>query len=158
MRKILIAVFTFIIIASTNAGCGLLPTAAPQMATIVANLDLGTGGSGFAATIYAQDVTSGKTFEGTYSAGAHGAVILPTSAPVSIQVEAPGTYVVYAVNVEAPDDYHWGATGCKAATDCASKDLVAIDVKPGESYPVTITERSALLPTPESPVTVPWRR
>ncbi len=153
MRNLLVG----LIILSLIAACAPGQTPAPQTATILANLDLGTGGSGFAANIYAQEVTTGKTFRGFYAAGSHGAIVLPTSAPVAIQVEAPGTYVVYAINNEAPEDYHYGATGCPPATDCASSELLAIEVKPGGSYPVTITDRSAVLPTPDAPVAVPWK-
>jgi hypothetical protein len=140
------------------ASCAGKPTPAPQLATIMALFDLGGGGSGFAATIYAQEVTSGKTFHKFFPAGSHGLVVLPTSPPIAIQVDAPGTYIFYATLINAPDDYHYGATGCKAGEDCASADLIAIDVVPGGVYQVTISDRKALLPTPGAPVTVPWHR
>ena len=131
--------------------------AAPSTATVFLNLDLGNGGSGFAATLYAQEVTSGKTFKGFYAAGSHGQVVLPTSQPVSIVVDAPGTYVFYATLIEAPDDYHYGATGCKPGNNCPGLSLLAVAVAPGGAYPITISDRSAQLPTPGAPVTVPWR-
>ena len=130
----------------------------PRTATVLVNFDLGAGGSGFSATLYAQEVSSGKTFKGYYAAGSHGLVVLPTSAPVAIQVDAPGTYVFYATLIEAPDDYHYGDTGCLPASDCPLSSLVAIDVVPGNIYRVTISDRTPLLPTPGAPVRVPWRR
>jgi hypothetical protein len=120
--------------------------------------DMGGGGSGFAASLFAQEVTTGKTFKGFYPAGSHGLVVMPTSAPIVITVEAPGTYVFYATLIEAPDDYQFGATGCAAATECTSSELQALDVLPGGVYQVTIADRSAAIPTPGVPVTVPWRR
>ncbi len=138
-------------------GCrGATPT--PQLASVQVLFDMGGGGSGFAASLFAQEVTTGKTFKGFYPAGSHGLVVMPTSAPILISVEAPGTYVFYATLIEAPDDYQFGATGCAAGTDCASSDLLAIDVVPGGTYHVTIADRSAPIPTPGVPVTVPWRR
>jgi hypothetical protein len=143
-----------VLIAVCLSGC----TPEPQKATVLVNFDLGAGGSGFSATLYAQEVTSGKTFKSFYATGSHGLVVLPTSAPVAIQVDAPGTYVFYATLIEAPDDYHYGDTGCPPASDCPSASLVALDVVPGNTYRVTISDRSPLLPTPGAPVTVPWRR
>ena len=128
----------------------------PKQAQVTVTFDMGGGKAGFAATIYAQEVTSGKTFKGFYSAGSHGLVVLP-SEPISITIDAPGTYVFYATLINNPDDYHYGATGCQAGTDCPSSDLQALDVLPGESYQVTIADRSALLPTPGAPVGVPWK-
>ncbi len=142
-------VLTFILAACTPG---------PRQATVLVNFDLGAGGSGFAATLYAQEVSSGKTFKSFYATGSHGLVVLPTSAPVAILVDAPGTYVFYATLVEAPDDYHYGDTGCPPASDCPSSALVALDVVPGNTYKVTISDRTPLLPTPGAPVEVPWRR
>jgi hypothetical protein len=122
------------------------------------SFDMGGGGAGFAATLYAQEVGSGKTFKGFYPAGSHGGVVRPTSPPVSVIVDAPGTYVFYARLIEAPDDYHFGATGCQAGTDCDSAVLKALDVQPGETYAVVIADRKALLPQVDQPVTVPWER
>jgi hypothetical protein len=130
----------------------------PHTATVLVNFDLGAGGSGFAATLYAQEVSSGKTFKSFYATGSHGLVVLPTSAPVAIMVDAPGTYVFYATLVEAPDDYHYGDSGCPPAADCPLSSLVALDVVPGNTYRVTISDRTPLLPTPGAPVQVPWRR
>lgn len=149
------------ILALLLSGCSVFapaqstPTLAP--ATLVVTLDMGSGGAGFAATIYAQEVSSGKTFFAPYSAGSHGLVVLPTSAPVGVQVDAPGIYVVYARLVNEPDSYHYGATGCTPARVCAETSLLAFEVAPGASYPVLIADRSALLPERDQPVSVPWR-
>jgi len=133
-------------------------TPAPEQASVQVTFDMGGGGSGFAASLFAQEVTTGETFKGFYPAGSHGLVVMPTSAPIVITVEAPGTYVFYATLIEAPDDYQFGATGCAAATECISSELQALDVVPGGVYHVTIADRSAAIPTPGVPVTVPWRR
>jgi hypothetical protein len=133
-------------------------TPVPQLATVQVTFDMGGGGSGFAASLFAQEVTTGRTFKGFYPAGSHGLVVMPTSAPILISVEAPGTYVFYATLIEAPDDYQFGATECGAGADCTSTGLLALDVVPGATYAVTIADRSAAIPTPGVPVTVPWRR
>ncbi len=145
----------FILAGCSSAAYQATPTPGP--ATVVVTLDMGAGGPGFSCIVYAQEVSTGKTFHGIYTAGSHGLVVLPTSAPISIQVVAPGTYVFYAVSINE-DTYHFGATGCKASTDCASSDLVALDVNPGGTYEVTISDRSALIPPTGVPVTVPWHK
>ncbi len=136
--------------------CTTTPPTPVGMATITAALDMGAGGAGFAATIYAQEVHTGKTFHTFMSAGSHGLVVLPTSAPVSFTVEAPGTYIFYAVLINE-DSYHFGATGCKSSVKCTSDELVSLDVVPGGSYQVYIADQSALIPPTGVPVTVPWR-
>lgn len=146
------------VLALLLAGCGFLATATPQTATVMVTFDLGGGGSGFAATLYAQEVSSGRTFKGFYPAGSHGGVVSPTSPPVSVTVDAPGSYIFYARLIEAPDDYHFGATGCPAGTDCPSSVLKALDVQPGGTYEVVIADRKALLPQVDQPVDVPWER
>lgn len=153
LKQMHLQIAGWVLVALSLAGCG-----ATKTAEVVANLDLGGGGSGFAAILYAQEVTSGATFRGHYSSGSHGLIILPTSQPVRITVDAPGTYVFYAALVEAPDDYHYGATGCPPAADCPSSTLIALDVLPGKTYHVNISDRHALLPTPGEPVAVPWKR
>jgi len=138
-------------------GCCLLSTPAPRTATVKVIFDIGGGGTGFAASVYAQEVDSGNTYSLPYSAGSHGGVVLPSS-PITFTVEAPGTYVFYANLVNAPESYHYGATGCKPATDCLSSDLKALAVLPGEVYQITISDRAAPVPTPHAPLTVPWTR
>jgi hypothetical protein len=118
---------------------------------------MGGGGAGFAATIYAQEVSTGKTFHVFYPAGSHGQVVLPTSPPVSFTVDAPGVYVFYAVLINE-NSYHFGATGCQAGAECASSALVALDVEPGGVYQVYIGDRSAQIPPTGAPVTAPWRK
>lgn len=139
-------------------GCAPRESPTPQLATIIAAFDMGGGGAGFAATIYAQEVGSGKTFHSFYPAGSHGGVVLPTSPPIVFTVEAPGTYVFYARLINEPDSYHFGATGCLVATDCPTSDLLAVDVEPGGTYNVYIGDRSAQIPIEDKPVTVPWHR
>ncbi len=151
-----------ILILAVLAGCTALPlfpkpTATPSLATITAAFDMGAGGAGFAATIYAQEVHTGKTFHTFMSAGSHGLVVLPTSPPVTFTVEAPGTYIFYAVLINE-DAYHFGATGCKSSVACTSNDLVALDVVPGGSYKVYIADQSALIPPTGVPVLVPWHK
>ena len=140
------------------AACSAAVPATPVgLATITATFDMGGGGAGFASTIYAQEVHTGKTFHTFMSAGSHGLVVLPTSPPVSFTVEAPGTYVFYAVLINE-DSYHFGATGCKSSVGCASNDLVALDVVPGGSYQVYIADQDALIPPTGVPVVVPWHQ
>jgi hypothetical protein len=140
------------------AACtGGAPATQTGLATITATFDMGAGGAGFASMIYAQEVNTGKTFHTVMSAGSHGLVVLPTSPPLSFTVEAPGTYVFYAVLINE-DSYHYGATGCKAATDCSSSELVALDVLPGESYAVYIGDSAAVIPPTGVPVIVPWHK
>lgn len=133
-------------------------TPTPQWADVDITFDMGGGGSGFAASLFAQEVSSGRTFKGFYPAGSHGLVVMPTSAPIRVTVEAPGTYVFFATLIEAPDDYRFGATECGAGSDCTATGLLAIDVVPGGTYAVTIADRTAPIPIPGAPVNVPWHR
>jgi hypothetical protein len=155
-QKIL-SLFVFLLLGIVLAACSSRATPTPGMAIITATFDMGGGGAGFAATIYAQEVNSGKTFHTFLPAGSHGLVVLPTSPPVSFQVEAPGTYVFYAVLINE-DSYHYGATGHQAGADCNSSNLIALDVEPGGSYQVYIADRKASIPPTGVPVTVPWLR
>ncbi len=143
------------------AACVRTPTPQPT-ASVTVTFDLALGGSGFALTVYAQEVTTGKTISQLYSSGAHGGVVLPTSAPLVFTLEAPGTYVFYANMINAPEDYHFGATGCAPGPDCTQTDLKALDVVPGGTYAVYFSDRSgerhAPVPTPHAPVSVPWQR
>jgi hypothetical protein len=140
------------------AACRAAVTPAPAMATVYVTFDMGGGGAGFAASLFAQEVTTGKTFKGFAPAGSHGGVVLPTSPAVGIQVEAPGTYVFYATLINDPESYQFGATGCLPGTPCPASSLTALDVEPGGVYHISVGDRSADIPTPGAPVTVPWHR
>lgn len=135
------------------------PTIEGPIATIIISLDLGGGGAGFSANLYAQEVSIGKTFGVFLSAGMHGAAALPTSAPMVMHVAAPGTYVFYARLSNAPTDYFYGFTDCVYFGDCDAEKhrLKAIDVFPGMTYQVVIDgDRKVLLPERDQPVSVPW--
>jgi hypothetical protein len=58
---------------------------------------------------------------------------------------------IYATLINNPDDYHFSATGCAAGQNCASSELVALDVVPGGEYHVAIADSHASLPTPARP-------
>ena len=137
-------------------------TVSSSSASITVIFDLAGGGSGFSLTIYAQEVNTGLTYSLLYSSSAHGQVVLPTSPPVVFNVEAPGTYVFYANMLNAPEDYHFGFTGCGPGPDCALTNLKAIDVLPHEIYQVYFSDRSgerhAPVPTPHAPLIVEWER
>ena len=135
------------------------PTYEGPPAYVTIALDLGSGGAGFSANLYAQEVYTGRTVGIFMSAGMHTAPYLPTSAPVELAVPAPGTYVFYARLSNDPMDYHYGFTECEIPTDCVGSPLLAMDVLHGERYSVRITDRKALLPEINErglPVTVPW--
>ena len=135
------------------------PTVIGVPANIVVALNMGSGGAGFSANIYAQEVYTGQTFTTFMSAGMHTAPLLPTSAPVSLSIQAPGTYIFYARLSNAPTEYHYGSTECRNPTECVGSPLIAVDVLPGETYNIYIADRKALLPDNDKrglPVTVPW--
>lgn len=135
------------------------PTVIGTPATIVVALNMGSGGAGFSANIYAQEVYTGQTFTTFMSAGMHTAPLLPTSAPVNLSIQAPGTYIFYARLSNAPTEYHYGSTECRDPTECVGSPLIAVDVLPGETYNIYIADRKALLPDNDKrglPVTVPW--
>ena len=135
------------------------PTVIGEPANIVVALNMGSGGAGFSANIYAQEVYTGQTFTTFMSAGMHTAPLLPTSAPVSLAIQAPGTYIFYARLSNAPTEYHYGSTECRNPTECVGSPLIAVDVLPGETYNIYIADRKALLPDNDKrglPVTVPW--
>ena len=155
MKKLLLG---WLILSLALAGCDFQLVPTPRPATVTVMFDLGGGGTGFAAMIYAQEVTTGKTFKILYPAGSHGGVVLPTSPPVTLTVEAPGSYVFYANFNENPDEYHFGYNGCTMGTDCSSRILKIIDVVPGGVYQVYITQRFDQVPTPGAPVTQPMQR
>jgi hypothetical protein len=151
-----ISLLLLLLVACTRA------TPTPQFADVTVTFDLAGGGSGFSLVIYAQDVNTGESVSQTYSSSSHGQVVLPTSAPLVFSLEAPGTYIFYANMLNAPDEYHFGATGCGPGPDCESTIYKAIDVSPGGEYQVYFSDRSgerhAPVPTPHAPVTVPWQR
>ncbi|GAB1472049.1 hypothetical protein MASR2M66_29270 [Chloroflexota bacterium] len=135
------------------------PTFEGTPAYVTIALDLGSGGAGFSANLYAQEVYTGRTVGIFMSAGMHTAPYLPTSAPLEMAVPAPGTYVFYARLSNDPMDYHYGYTECAIPTDCVGSPLLAVDVLAGEHYSVRITDRKALLPEINErglPVSVPW--
>jgi hypothetical protein len=135
------------------------PTVVGAPAIVNIALNMGSGGAGFSANLYAQEVYTGKTFTLFMSAGMHTAPLLPTSPPLDIAIQAPGTYVFYARLSNAPTEYHYGYTECTIPTDCVGSPLIALDVLPGERYTVYIADRKALLPDNDKrglPVTVPW--
>ncbi len=135
------------------------PTFEGTPAIVNIALNMGAGGAGFSATLYAQEVYTGRTIGIFMSAGTHTAPLLPTSPPLDMAVPAPGTYVFYARLTNAPTEYHFGATECQVPTECVGSPLIALDVLPGERYTVLIADRKALLPGNDErglPVTVPW--
>jgi hypothetical protein len=147
-----------LVLAACSGVASTTVTATPlRMATITVTVDMGGGGAGFTSIVYAQEVHTGKTFQIVMPASSHGGVVLPTSPPLSFSVEAPGTYVFYAVLINEAS-YHFGATGCPAVTRCDSNDLVALEVIPGESYSVYIGDASAKIPPTGVPVDVPWHK
>ena len=135
------------------------PTFEGTPAIVNIALNMGAGGAGFSATLYAQEVYTGRTIGIFMSAGTHTAPLLPTSPPLDMAVPAPGTYAFYARLTNAPTEYHYGATECQVPTECVGSPLIALDVLPGERYTVLIADRQALLPGNDErglPVTVPW--
>lgn len=135
------------------------PTVVGPPAIVNIALNMGSGGAGFSANLYAQEVYTGKTFTLFMSAGMHTAPLLPTSPPLDMAIQAPGTYVFYARLSNAPTEYHYGFTECRIPTDCLGSPLIALDVLPGERYSVYIADRKAILPDNDKrglPVTVPW--
>ena len=144
------------------AGCVAAPSPTPQPASVTVMVDLAGGGAGFQVVVRAQEVHTGKTYSLVHAAGSHGGVVLSQSPPLVFSVDAPGTYIFYAAMLNAPDDYHFGATGCEPGAECTSTVLKAVDVVPGGTYQVYISDRSgerhAPQPTPRAPVTVPWTK
>lgn len=134
------------------------PTLTGDLAEILIGLDMGGGGAGFAATIYAQEVETGKTFKIFLPAGMHGQAVLPTSPPLLMSVQAPGTYVFYARLINAPDDYFYGYTRCRVGEDCPDHALLAVTVIPNRRYQIMIADKGVILPEIDQPVTVPWVR
>ena len=147
MNNRLLLALLLLCVAGLVAACR--PITAPPPATLDVTFAIANGTTGFAATIYAQEVDSGATTTKLYAA---------YSDPITMTVAAPGTYVLYARLVEAPDEYHYGMAACAdGAVSCERRVLTAIDVAPGERYAVTIDDRTPLLPERDLPVTVPWQ-
>lgn len=135
------------------------PTFEGLPAVVNIALNMGSGGAGFSANLYAQEIYTGRTITIFMSAGMHTAPYLPTSPPLDMLIPAPGTYVFYARLSNAPTEYHYGYTECTIPTDCVGSPLIALDVLPGKSYSVYIADRKAILPDNDKrglPVTVPW--
>jgi hypothetical protein len=140
----------------------LAPTATFEGTPAIVNiaLNMGSGGAGFSANLYAQEVYTGRTVGIFMSAGMHTAPLLPTSPPLDMAVPAPGTYVFYARLSNDPMDYHYGYTECQIPTDCVGSPLLALKVEPGKRYNIFIVDRKALLPEIDErglPVTVPFK-
>lgn len=136
------------------------PTFEGTPAVVNIALNMGSGGAGFSANLYAQEVYTGRTVGIFMSAGMHTAPLLPTSPPLDMNVPAPGTYVFYARLSNDPMDYHYGYTECQVPTDCVGSPLLALEVKPGERYAILIVDRKAILPGISErglPVTVPFK-
>lgn len=138
-------------------GCGNLGFG-PKSAKVTVKFVIYDNDNTFAATVYAQEVSTGLTTKYAYG---------PHTPSITVDLKIPGTYVFYARLVEAPDDYHYGFTGYQAGayghmtrggTRDASANLIALDVKPGAKYKVFISDSWAVLPEPGKPVTVPWHR
>ncbi len=135
------------------AGCG-----GPKGAKVKVKFDIYGGDNAFAATVYAQEIHTGRTFTFPYG---------PHTPYITLNLEAPGSYVFYARLVEAPDDYHYGYTGTRPVAyghmtnggtqDPASASLIAVNLKPAGEAQVYINDHWAILPVPGQPVTVPWR-
>jgi len=140
------------------AALALLLGCAPKPAKVNIKFAIYDNDNSFAATIYAQEVSTGATT--TFSYGPH-------TPSMTVDVKQPGTYVFYARLVEAPDDYHYGFTGYQAAayghmtrggTRDPATNLIALDLKPGGQYKVYISDHWAQLPASGKPVTVPWHK
>ena len=139
----------------------LAPTSTFEGTPAIVNiaLNMGAGGAGFSANLYAQEVNTGRTVTIFMSAGMHTAPLLPTSPPLDMAVPAPGMYVFYARLSNAPTEYHYGYTECSIPTDCVGSPLIALNVEPGERYTILIADRKAILPDNDKrglPVTVPY--
>ena len=135
------------------AGC-----ASTKTAKVTLKFDIAGGDNAFGATVYAQEVSTGRTLSFPYG---------PHTPYLVAELPAPGKYVFYARLVEAPDDYHYGYTsptpvayghGTRGGTQDPTKaSLIAVDTKPAGRYKAYINDYRATLPAPGQPVTVPWR-
>ena len=131
---------------------------APKAAKVHIKFDIFGGDNTFAATIYAQEVSTGQTFSFPYD---------PHTPYILVDMKTPGKYVFYARLLEAADEYHYGYTSDRPVAyghmtnggtqDPAKASLIAVDIKPGVSYKVYVNDHWAILPVRGKPVTVPWR-
>jgi hypothetical protein len=134
------------------SACGL----SSKSATVRVKFDQSGGDNTFAATVYAQEVTTGETITFPYD---------PHTIGIFLKLIKPGKYVFYARLVEAPDDYHYGYTSDQAVGYGhmtrggigQPEGLIALDIRLGEKYNVYIQDYRATLPERDKPVTVPWR-
>jgi len=136
----------------------LIGCAESKTARVTAKFDIVAGDNAFGATVYAQEVTTGRTLLFPYG---------PHTPFLAADLPAPATYVFYARLVEAPEDYHYGFTsaapvayghGTRGGTqDPAKASLIAVELKPGGHYKVYINDYRAVLPAQGLPVSVPWR-
>ena len=147
--------FLAVVILALN-GCSLLDFG-HKTAQVIVKFDQAGGDNTFAASVYAQEVTTGETKSFPYD---------PHTPSIVINLKKPGTYVFYARLVEAPDDYHYGYTSEQPVpyghmTRGGLGDpggLIAIDMKLGGKYKAYINDYRPALPEHGKPVTVPWRK
>jgi hypothetical protein len=140
------------VLLALAAACG------PKPGRVTVKFDIYGGDNTFAATLYVQEVTTGKTLQFPYT---------PHTPYITVDLKEPGKYVFYARLVEAPDDYHYGYTSLQPVAyghmtkggtqDPAQASLVAVDVQPGGRYRAYVNDYRAILPVPGQPVGVPWR-
>jgi hypothetical protein len=129
-----------------------------RSAKVKVKFDMYDGDNVFAATVYAQEVSTGETTSFPYA---------PHIPYIVVEIKKPGSYVFYARLVEAPDDYHYGYTSGQTVAyghmtrggtqDPAKAGLIALKVEAGGSYEAYINDYRAILPDRDKPVTVPWR-
>ena len=129
----------------------------PKSAKVTVKFVIFDNDNAFAATIYAQEVNTGQTFQFPYA---------PHTPYITVGLNTPGKYVFYARLVEAPDDYHYGYTsnqpgayghGTRGGTQLTENSLIAVEVSPQGANKAYISDHWAILPIPGKPVTVPWR-
>ncbi len=145
-------------VATVLAGQLLIGCGTAKTAKVTVKFDITGGDNAFGATVYAQEVTTGRTLLFPYG---------PHMPYLAVDVPAPGRYVFYARLVEAPEDYHYGYTneapvayghGTRGGTqDPGKASLIAVEAKPGGRCKVYINDYRAILPAAGQPVAVPWR-
>ena len=80
------------ILGMTISACGGPGTPTPQFATVTVTFNLGTAGPGFAASIYAQEVSTGKVFKGFYRFHVAHPHSLRRFSPFRFEVSGPPDY------------------------------------------------------------------